>query len=53
MKKKLSKTDFKGVNVPACFIEILDKMKVTAINEKVDYLMIKYKMLDALKAIKA
>jgi len=45
LKKKLSRLDFKGYNIPVIFFEILDKMKLTPINEKVDYLMIKYKML--------
>lgn len=52
LKKKLSKNDFKGINIPSPIFQILDKMKSTPINEKVDYLMIKYKLLDILKSLK-
>lgn len=53
MKKKLSKIDFKGKNIPQTLFDILDKMKSTPINQKVDYLKIKYQLVDVLKSIKA
>ncbi len=52
MKKKLSKNDFKGKSNPQTLFDILDKMKSTPINQKVDYLKIKYQLLDVLKSIK-
>lgn len=52
MKKKLSKSDFKDKNIPQVFFDILDKMKSTPINQKVDYLKIKYQLLEVLKSIK-
>lgn len=52
MKKKLSKSDFKDKNVPQAFFDILDKMKFTPTNQKVDYLKIKYQLLEVLKSIK-
>lgn len=53
MKQKISQIDYKNFEVPSSIFEILKKMKTTQINEKVDYLMIKYKMLEMLKSIKA
>lgn len=53
MKKKLSKINFKGINIPQTLFDILDKMKSTPINQKIDYLMIKYQLLDIMKSIKA
>lgn len=53
MKKKLSRINFKGINIPQTLFDILDKMKSTPINQKIDYLMIKYQLLDIMKSIKA
>lgn len=52
MKKKLSKSDFKGKNIPQPFFDILDKMKQTSINQKIDYLKMKYQLLEVLKSIR-
>lgn len=52
MKKKLSKSDFKGKSIPEPFFDILDKMKQTSINQKIDYLKMKYQLLEVLKSIR-
>jgi hypothetical protein len=52
MKKKLTRKDFK-TNIPEELFLILEKIKKTPINEKVDYLKMKFHLINILKNIKA
>ncbi len=49
MKKNLKKEDFKLPSIPNQVFDILNYTKKLKINEKPDYLKIKYKLLEALK----
>lgn len=49
MKKGLTKKLFKNQNIPTELFEVLATVQNSKASEKVDYLKIKYKLLDALQ----
>lgn len=49
MKKGLTKKLFKNQNIPTELFEVLAAVQNSKASERVDYLKIKYKLLDALQ----
>jgi hypothetical protein len=49
LKKKISPNDFKYSKQPKLFFDILNYLSKKNYDDKVDYLKLKYKMLELLK----